>query len=193
MNQIEKAITKRDVLDIAPYENWNSQKKEFPPNDYLKHYRAIRKYMSMKYEISEPEFEMIIFLHSEKYFSIEKFRDFEKVMSWNPKRFYDLKAAGWIQVWREKSGGVRLPLSKKITKRKKTLFCLSEKGRSMVFRTYNLTNANALISESPRQNKAFLKSAGFAKKMLRDYIIKMNIETRSRFKELRANFYKPKT
>ena len=61
----------------------NSTKK----HDYLKYWRVVRYFVKAKYGITTAELEMLLFLYSEKYFSKDKFHEFDELISWNVNRF----------------------------------------------------------------------------------------------------------
>ena len=58
-----------------------------PPNDYLKYWRVIRYFIKAKYKINTGELDVLLFLYSEKYFSKDKFNEFDELISWDVNRF----------------------------------------------------------------------------------------------------------
>ena len=69
-------------------------------SDYLKYWRIVKYYVKAKYGLKEGDLDLLLFLSSEGYFSRDKFTEFEKLLSWNKLRFYDLIATGWIEVFK---------------------------------------------------------------------------------------------
>ena len=56
-------------------------------SDYLKYWRVIRYFIKSKYKLSQGDLDILLFLYSEKYFSKEKFNEFDELLSWNVNRF----------------------------------------------------------------------------------------------------------
>ena len=71
--------------------------------DYLKYWRVIRYYVKAKYNISTGELDMLLFLYSEDYFSKDKFKEFDELLSWNVNRFDKLLRDCWIEVFRKRA------------------------------------------------------------------------------------------
>jgi len=65
--------------------------------NYLKYWRVVRYFINAKYGISQPDLEMLIFLSDEHYFTKAKFKEFNKVFSWDKDRFERLRRNGWIE------------------------------------------------------------------------------------------------
>jgi hypothetical protein len=55
--------------------------------NYLKYWRVVRYFINAKYGISQPDLEMLLFLYDEPYFTRAKFKEFDKVFSWDKDRF----------------------------------------------------------------------------------------------------------
>jgi len=88
--------------------------------DYLKFWRVIRYFVKAKYNLTQADLDVLLFLYSESYFSKDKFKDFDKLLSWDKNRFDRLLRDGWIVVFRKRSG------------KRKALYELSYKGRRCV-------------------------------------------------------------
>ena len=69
-------------------------------DDYLKYWRVIRQFVKIKYELTQADLDMLLFLYSEKYFDKDKFEEFDTLLGWDRSRFERLKQQGWIQVFR---------------------------------------------------------------------------------------------
>ena len=67
--------------------NWRKP----PPQDYLKYWRVVRYFIKAKYGLSQADLDVLLFLYSEKYFSKDKFSDFNELISWDKMRFEKLK------------------------------------------------------------------------------------------------------
>jgi len=137
--------------------------KPNPSSDYLKYWKVIRYFIKAKYKISTGELDMLLFLYSEKYFDKDKFNEFNEIFSWNEKRFKQLKAKGWIEVFRPRD----------YKKKKKAIYALSYKTRRMIGSMYKKLSGEE-IPESPSANPIFLKNVSYTDKVYRNMIIEMN-------------------
>ena len=132
-----------------------------PPNDYLKYWRVIRYFIKAKYKINTGELDVLLFLYSEKYFSKDKFNEFDELISWDVNRFDKLLRDGWVVVFRKRQGN------------KKALYEVSYKGRRMLGSMYKKLSGEE-IPESPSVNPMFLKNVSYTDKVYRNMIIEMN-------------------
>jgi hypothetical protein len=132
-----------------------------PPNDYLKYWRVIRYFIKAKYKINTGELDVLLFLYSEKYFSKDKFNEFDELISWDVNRFNKLLRDGWVTVFRKRQG------------KKKALYEVSYKGRRMLGSMYKKLSGEE-IPESPSVNPMFLKNVSYTDKVYRNMIIEMN-------------------
>ena len=104
---------------------------------------------------------MMFFLYSEDIFSKKKFEEFERVMSWDTKRFDRLVKEEWIVVWRKRKG------------RQATLYRLSYKGQSLIKTLYRKLNGEE-IGVSPSINPLFRDDASYMEKQYRLMIEELN-------------------
>ena len=132
-----------------------------PPNDYLKYWRVIRYFIKAKYKINTGELDVLLSLYSEKYFSKDKFNEFDELISWDVNRFNKLLRDGWVTVFRKRQG------------KKKALYEVSYKGRRMLGSMYKKLSGEE-IPESPSVNPMFLKNVSYTDKVYRNMIIEMN-------------------
>jgi hypothetical protein len=132
-----------------------------PPNNYLKYWRVIRYFIKAKYKINTGELDVLLFLYSEKYFSKDKFNEFDELISWDVNRFNKLLRDGWVTVFRKRQG------------KKKALYEVSYKGRRMLGSMYKKLSGEE-IPESPSVNPMFLKNVSYTDKVYRNMIIEMN-------------------
>jgi|TARA_R110000737_G_scaffold68535_1_gene96715 DNA-binding MarR family transcriptional regulator len=132
-----------------------------PPNDYLKYWRVIRYFILKKYKLTTGELDVLLFLYSEKYFSKDKFNEFDELISWDVNRFDRLLRDGWVVVFRKRQG------------KKKALYEVSYKGRRMLGSMYKKLSGEE-IPESPSVNPMFLKNVSYTDKVYRNMIIEMN-------------------
>lgn len=130
-------------------------------NDYLKYWRVVKYYIKIKYGLTQAELEMLLFLKSEGYFSKDKFKEFDALISWNVNRFDKLRRDGWIEVFRRRDG------------KRKALYQLSMKSKRVVDLVYKKLNGEELPM-SDRQNPIFKNNVPYSSKVYRNFIKKMN-------------------
>ena len=104
---------------------------------------------------------MLLFLKSEGYFSKDKFKEFDALISWNVNRFDKLRRDGWIEVFRRRDG------------KRKALYQLSMKSKRVVDLVYKKLNGEELPM-SDRQNPIFKNNVPYSSKVYRNFIKKMN-------------------
>ena len=129
--------------------------------DYLKYWRVVRYYVKKKYNITQAELEMLLFLRSEKYFSKDNFDEFDELLSWSKNRFEKLRKEGWIDSFRKKDG------------KRRAMYQLSYKAQRMITSVYKKLEGEE-IPESKSSNPLFLEGANYTDKVYRNYIKKLN-------------------
>ena len=130
-------------------------------DDYLKYWRVIRQYAKIKYELTQADLDMLLFLYSEKYFGKDKFEEFDDLLGWDINRFFRLKQTGWIVMFRSRVGN------------RKALYQLTIKATRMIQTIYRKLNGEE-IPVSNSHNKMFHKNVSYSDKVYRDMIIEMN-------------------
>jgi hypothetical protein len=132
-------------------------------NDYLKYWRVIRQFVKIKYELTQADLDMLLFLYSEKYFDRDKFEEFDILLGWDKQRFERLRQQGWIQVFRSPMtpGGRR------------AMYQLSIKSNRMIQSIYRKLNGEE-IPVSNSSNKMFLRNVSYSDKVYRNMITEMN-------------------
>lgn len=143
-----------------------------PSSDYLKYWRIVRIWCREKHGLNYPDLEILLFLHSEYLFTKSQFMEFNKMMSWDNKRWYRLNKDGWIDKWRERNGN------------EAALYEVSRKGRALMRTIYDKLEGKQQMSETPQANPIFKASnSGYAMQKNRKVIRKMN-RTRKEKKRL---------
>lgn len=130
-------------------------------NDYLKYWRVIRYFIKVKYNLSQADLDILLFLHSEGYFDKDKFREFDNLLSWNEARFDNLLRDGWIEVFRKR------------TKTSKTIYKLSYKSKRVITSIYKKLSGEE-IPTSQSTNPMFAKNVSYTDKVYRNFILEMN-------------------
>ena len=130
-------------------------------DDYLKYWRVIRQFIKVKYELTQSDLDMLLFLYSEKYFDTDKFLEYHNLLGWDKTRFTRLKNAGWIEIFRRKVG------------HRKMLYKLSDKSINVIRLIYKkLSGEEIPVSQS--QNKMFARNVSYTDKVYRNMIKEMN-------------------
>lgn len=138
-------------------------------SNYLKHWRTVKFYIKAKYEITEAELELILFLSSEGYFTKDVFLDYDRIMSWDRNRFCKLINEGWIDIFREKGRG------------RKPLYQISRKAEKMVTTLYNILDGKDLEFKTVDQT-VFKSEVSFTDKFYQRMLEKMKDDySRKRF------------
>ena len=130
-------------------------------DDYLKYWRVIRYYYQRKHNLKPAELDTLLFLRSEKYFTKQKFKEFNELFPWNERRFDDLLSNGWIATLSRSS----LP--------HKTIYKLSHKTNILMNDIYRKLSGEEL-SVDPNINPLFKKNVKYTDKVYRNMIKKMN-------------------
>jgi DNA-binding MarR family transcriptional regulator len=130
-------------------------------DDYLKYWRVIRQFAKIKYNLTQSDLDMLLFLYSEKYFSRDKFQEFDTLLGWDVMRFQRLVKEEWIIRFRNRVG------------KRKALYKLTHKAESMIQSLYRKLSGEEIPTSSVG-NKLFQKNVSYTDKAYRDMIIKMN-------------------
>lgn len=130
-------------------------------SDYLKYWRVVRQFIKYKHGLSQSDLDILLFLKSEEYFSKDKFKEFDDLISWERNRFERLRQEGWIEVFRNRMGT------------RKALYQLSSKGKGVTTTIYKYLNGKE-IPTSKDGNPMFLRNISYTDKVYRNFIIKMN-------------------
>jgi len=148
----------------------NRKKKQKPilkgPNrqyNFMKHWRTIRYFYKKKYDLSESELEVLLYLYDEPRFSREDFYLASNTMHWDPNRFYVMRDRGFIVVWREKNEVAN----------RKALYELSTKAKSICNSLYKKLLGEESISENV-YNNPIMKGESYTDRVYRMAIRKMN-------------------
>lgn len=126
-------------------------------SDYLKYWRVVRQYIKVKYNLTQADLEMLLFLNTEPYFTKDKFREFDSIMSWEKKRFDRLNQEGWIEG------------SKTFRVGRRTKYSLSIRASRLVSEVYNYLEGKELpVSEGT--NPMFKRNVRYTDKVYRNFI-----------------------
>jgi DNA-binding MarR family transcriptional regulator len=128
--------------------------------NYLKYWRVVRYYIKIKYKLTTGELDMLLFLYSEDYFSKDKFKEFDELLSWNVNRFDKLLRDGWIEVFRKRVGN------------RKALYELSYKAKRVINSIYKKLNGEEIPSSE--HNPMFHRNVSYTDKVYKNFIKEMN-------------------
>lgn len=131
--------------------------------DCLKYWRVIRQYAKARYNLSQSDLDMLLFLNSEGYFKKDRFVEFAQLVSWDKDRFGRLLRDGWIENVRAGEW--------------KGLYIVTFKTKRMVDSIYKKL-AGEDIPMTAENNPMFKKKVDFSDKVYRNFIKKMNEDTK---------------
>lgn len=114
-----------------------------PEHNFMKYYKVIKYWAKRNYNLTEPDLEMLFFLHDERLFKKANFEEYNNIFSWDTKRFYRLLNNGMIHVWRKPLGN------------EARLYELTRTGKRLITRIYQMMLGNEPIPTSPRRNTIF--------------------------------------
>jgi len=136
--------------------------------DYLKYWRVVKHYVKMRYDLSQQDLEMLLFLKSEDYFSREKFVEYGRTMSWHPTRLKSLIDRGWIEIFRPYKNF------------KKAIYTLSIKAKHVLNSIYRKLEGEEPLTDNPDLNPLKRKKLTYANRMYSKEIDVMNEAIRQR-------------
>ena len=129
--------------------------------NYLKYWRVVRYFINAKYGISQPDLEMLIFLYDEPYFTRAKFKEFNKVFSWDKNRFNRLIQNGWIEKVSVES------------KSRLGVYNLTYQAKRIIGYVYSLLNGTEFPMEE-RNNPVFKRNVSYNDKVYRNVMMEIN-------------------
>lgn len=132
-------------------------------DDYLKYWRVVRYFITKKYNITQTDLEMLLFLKSERYFTTKNFQTYHEVFPWDRNRFVRLRKNGWIVEFPKRKGS-------------RQMYELSNLAKSMIANLYSKLNGE-VFPESQSKNPLFATNVPYMHKVYRNMIKEIN-ETR---------------
>lgn len=142
-------------------------------HNFLKHWRVVRYWAKRKYDITDTDLEILLYLYDLDLFTRKQFKSFEGLLSWDKTRFNTLVDKGYIIQWREDK-----------TRRQAKLYTLSVAAKRMCTTVYKKLLQEEHIPENKVNNPIF-QGNNYADKMYRKAIRKMNAEKEKKEKEQR--------
>jgi len=131
--------------------------------NFLKYWRIVRYYVKRKYELSETDLEMLLFLYDEGRFTSTDFKEYSNLMHWDRDRFWKMKERDFIGVWRKKNEVAN----------RKAIYELTAKSKKIVSIVYRRLLMEETFSEDPRHNP-IMKGSTYTDRIYRMAIKKMN-------------------
>lgn len=129
--------------------------------NYLKYWRVVRYFINAKYGISQPDLEMLIFLYDEPYFTRAKFKEFDKVFSWDKDRFNRLVRNGWVEKISVES------------KSRRGVYNLSFQAKRIVKYVYSLLEGKEFPTDDSN-NPVFRRDVSYTDKVYRNAMMGIN-------------------
>ena len=131
-------------------------------SDFLKYYRVIKKFFMVKHKLSDTKIDILLFLYSEKYWDLEKYEEYNSLLSWDYARMANLLRDDWIRVFRK---GVKF--------KSKTIYCMSPKAINMIESLYKKIEGEE-IPETATENRMFHKKVPYSHNRYKKMITTMN-------------------
>ena len=75
-----------------------------PKYNFLKYWRVVRKWATVKYDISTSDLEVLLFLYDEGIWKKSDFLQATEIHSWDTKRFKRFLDNDFIRIWRQGKG-----------------------------------------------------------------------------------------
>ena len=133
-------------------------------HNFLKHWRVVRYWAKRKYNISDSDLEILLYLYDIDLFTRKQFRAFEGLLTWDKTRFNTLRDKGHIIQRREDK-----------TRRQAKLYTLSVACKRMLTTVYKKLTQEEHIPTN-RHNNPIFSGDSYADKMYRQAIRRMNEE-----------------
>ena len=129
----------------------------------LKHYRIIRKWVCRNNDLTDAEFELLVYLDCIDMFTINDFKIGTYSYTWNNRRWNKLIQDDWIVVWRKRNR----------TNQKYNIYKVSFKGKQMIKRVYRIMLGDEDIPTSEKRN-SIMKGKTYMDKVLQTSIYNVN-------------------
>lgn len=129
--------------------------------NYLKYWKVIRQYYKTKFGLLQADLDVLLFMFSEKYFTRDRFKRYDKILTWDKVRFERMMRQGWFEIFRKKEGT------------KKTLYQMTDKGKNLVKDIYRKLEGDD-IPMTPSNNPMFKRKVRYTDKVYKNMIIEMN-------------------
>lgn len=152
---IKKVVVRVKDRDKHIYE------KRAKKHDFLKYWRPVKYYIKRKYNLSQAELEMILYLYDADVFTKEEFNEFASMLAWDKNRFKSMMDRGLIRKWRDGQRKVA------------HLYELTQQAKLICNQTYKKLLQEEHISEDPYQND-MMKKKSYTDKVYSNIIKKMN-------------------
>ena len=81
------------------FQKYNISYEKERKYNFLKYWRIVKYYIKRKYDLSEPDLEMLLYLYDEGRFDMNAFKEYSNIMHWDRNRFWKLKKRGFINIW----------------------------------------------------------------------------------------------
>lgn len=129
----------------------------------FKYYRLVRKWACARYELSDADIELLIYLDCEGYFNRKGFKDGTYIYVWDKHRWERLRRDGWIDIWRTRNRTTQMY----------DIYKVSYQGKKMINRIYkillgqeeiNVLNLNPFYKDKRYKDKVFNRAIHLMRK-----------------------------
>jgi len=131
------------------------------PMNYLKYWRVIRQYYKSKYDLTQADIDILLFMYSEGYFTKKKFDEYDRLITWDRQRFGSMIRRGLFEIFRLHRGN------------KPTIFQMTDHAKLIVQDIYRKLNGEE-IPMTVSNNPMLKRKAKFSEKVYIDMILEMN-------------------
>lgn len=131
-------------------------------HNFLKYWRIVRYWAKRRYDITDIELEVLLYLYDIPLFTISQFKEFEGILNWDKKRMQHFVRKGYITEWR----GSRPSKEAK-------LFTLTQKAKLICSSIYKKLLQEERIPETAQNNPIFV-GKDYMDKVYRTAIKRMN-------------------
>ena len=131
--------------------------------NFLKYWRIVRYHTIKRYNLSEADLEMLLFLYDEDRFTKELFDEFANTMKFDRNRFNRFIEEGFVTTWRKKD---EVP-------NRKAIYELTHYSKTIINNVYRKLLGLEGISEDPVHNP-IMKGESYTDRVYRMAIKKMN-------------------
>lgn len=149
------------------------KRAELRQHNFLKYWRVVRYWAKRKYDITQEDLEILLYLYDIDLFTRGQFRKFEGILSWDRHRFNYLQDKGYIVTWRDRKHH-----------RQAKLYTLSVKAKRICSTVYKKLLQEEHIPEN-RHNNPIFSGNNYMDKVYRKAIRSMNVERDKRLREER--------
>lgn len=132
---MKNPVPKKIVLPRIKTRTVKKTERRQVKHDYLKYLSMVKNYAKSRYGLHDRDFELILFLYSEKLFTRKQIEEYTEIIPWDKDRFYRLMKEGWIHEYMPR------------TYRNLAVYELTRKAKKFVAYIYAVLNGELELPE----------------------------------------------